>query len=249
MIGSHEKPKGHRAQLLCRRLVGARLLHCVTLFACALVVAGCKLDLASAGKTESAALSRAQPVATQSGGAPPQRMALAGGQVVIAGPRGFCIDRAASSTRAEEQAIVVLSSCRALGSGLLTRSASDSAILTATLAPAGVQLDIAQAAAQMQRLFATEQGRAALSRSGRAASVNVLESFAAEDAYFLRLSDTSPFPGGEVSAEYWRAIFGMEARVLTISAHGLEGAPLARNDGIRLLRDFKQSIQRASAKN
>lgn len=215
----------------------------------ALALSGCKFELANAGKSEAAAFASAQPVAARPGGTPPQRMALAGGQVVIAGPRGFCIDRAASSARAAEQAIVVLSSCRALGGGILARAPTDSAILTATLAPAGLQLDIAEAANQMKRLFASEQGRAALSRSGRAATVRVIESFAAEDAFFLRLSDTSPFPGGAVSAEYWRAIFAMDDRVMTISAHGLAGNPLQRNDGIRLLREFKLSIRAASGKN
>jgi len=221
----------------------------ITALLCMAILGGCKFDIAAAGKSESSALAKAQPVAALASGAAPSRMALAGGQIIVAGPRGFCIDRAASNARAEEQAIVVLSSCKALGGGLLAPSPGIPAILTATLAPASVQLDIVQAAEQMQRLFATEQGRAALSRSGRAGSVQVIESFLAEDAFYLRVSDTSPFPGGEVSAEYWRAIIALQGRVLTISAHGLADSPLARNDGIRMLRDFITSIREVSGKN
>lgn len=205
---------------------------------------GCRISLSESGKSEAAALASARPVSF--GGAMPARMALAGGAIVIAGPKGYCIDRAASSTDARDQAVVVLSACRDPGAEILNVLSPKTGLLTASVAPAGAMLDMQQVALPMQTLFATPQGRAALSRSGQAGSVIVHESFAAEDVYFLRLTDTAPFPGGGVTPDYWRAVLAQGDHVLTVAAFGTQDKPLERSDGIRLLRAFIAAIRTAS---
>ena len=211
-----------------------------------LSLSACKLSLGADGQTESRALAAARPVAGP-GGTPPKAMDVAGGSITIFGPRGFCIDRAASSARSDDQAVVVLSSCRDLGAGFLTPAPATPAILTAAVASADVTLDLPAAAPALQRLFASDDGRALLSRSGSARSVTVHEAFGAEDAFLLRLTDTSPFPGGNVGADYWRAIFVVDGRAITVSAYSAPGEALQRNDGIRLLREFILAIRAASS--
>ena len=211
-------------------------------------VAGCRLALPEAGQTEARALAAAKPVGMAGLAPPPREIRIAGSAITVSGPRGFCIDRAATSGEPQEQAVVVLSSCRELGSGFLAHEPEAPAILTAAVAPDGTRLDIVSSADQMRAFFATERGRAALSRESKAATVTVMESFLAEDAYFLRLSDSAPFPGGDVSRDYWRAILAVDGRVLTASVYGTGGGPLARNDGIRLLRSFVLAIRESSAK-
>jgi hypothetical protein len=210
-----------------------------------LAVSGCKMNLSETAQSEAAVLATASSV-SRNNGLPPREMKIAGGAITVSGPRGYCIDRAASSMRAEDQAVVVLSSCRELGGGFLSPAPEVAAILTVAVASADIALDLPAATPALQRLFTTDAGRALLSRAGTARSVTVHESFGAEDAFMVRLTDTSPFPGGEVGADYWRAIFSLGGRAVTVSAYGGPGQTLQRNEGIRLLRDFILSIRSAS---
>lgn len=175
--------------------------------------------------------------------APPARMAVAGGTVVVAGPSGFCIDTIASRDN-REGALVMLAACRSLAGGGPGTGRARGAILTASVTPAPAPAPVGELALPLAAYFATDEGRAALSRAGDAATVEVMDSRPDGDLFTLHLRDSAPFPGGTVAAEYRRAILDVNGRMVTVSAYGLPGAGVP---GAALLRDFAAAIRRASA--
>ena len=120
--------------------------------------------------------------------------------VVVEGSRGWCVAR--DMLRTDEAAsVVVFGSCAAITKeaapdpsdvpGVITVSVDNTASGTA---PADV----------LDAYFATERGRAALARDGRAESVRILETRQSGDALFLHAIDRSgvPFNAAE---DYWRS--------------------------------------------
>lgn len=198
------------------------------------LLAGCTLGEPDAGQ---------RPDESRFPGPPPSRMAVAQGAVIVAGPRGYCIDREASRDGGGAAALTVLSPCRQLGGGPFGPRPDHSAVLTAAVAPDDRTLDIAAAGTALAGFFASDAGRAALSRSGAAATVAVQESFAEGDAWLLHLSDTAPFAWGAVQAEYWRALLPAGGRMVTLAVLTLPEAPLTREAGLALLRDFVAALR------
>lgn len=180
-------------------------------------------------------------------GPPPARMGVARGAVIVAGPRGFCIDRAASQDRSGQAALTVLSSCGALGAGFFAPRPAHPAVLTAAVAAPGRGLPVVAAAPELAAFFASAPGRAALSRNGKAETVGVLESLTLDDALLLHLTDTAPFAWGAVQPDYWRALLMVGGRTVTLSVLTPPDAALSRDDGLALLRDFMQALRAATA--
>lgn len=177
---------------------------------------------------------------------PPARMGVAQGAVVVAGPRGFCIDRAASSDRQGGAALVVLSSCRALGAGLFAPGPAHPAVLTAAIAAPGRGGPGAVSAAALAAFTRSEPGRRALSRAGKANTVEVLETLAGGDAFLIRLSDSAPFAWGAVQPDYWRGVLAVGGRTVTVSVLALPETPLGRDEGLLLLQDFVVALRAAT---
>ena len=178
---------------------------------------------------------------------PPTRMGVANGQVIVAGPRGFCIDREVSRDARGAAALTVLSSCRGLGAGMFGPAPPHPAVLTAAVAPEGRQIDVEAAAAGLGAYFLSDRGRAALSRSGRAATVQVQEHFAEDGAYLLYLADSTPFSWGAVQPDYWRALLQVGGRMVTVSVLAVPEVPLSRDLGLALLRDFISALRVSTA--
>jgi hypothetical protein len=121
------------------------------------------------------------------------------------------------------------------------------ALLSAAVSPPGDGPVVAADAAALVAFFEGEAGRALLSRSGDAAQVRLIDSELRDGVLFLRLADTSPFEGAEVSAEYWRAVFDVGAHVVSLAAIPLARRPL-RPDGARaLLESFVARTRAANA--
>lgn len=180
-------------------------------------------------------------------GPPPARMAVAGGSVIVAGPRGFCIDREASRDAIGTSALTVLSACRELGGGMFAPAPEHPAVLTAAVAPEGRLIDVAAAEAGLTAYFASPRGRAMLSRSGQAETVELRESFAEDGAYFLHLTDRAPFSWGATQPDYWRALLQVGGRMVTVAVLALPGRPLERDKGLALLRDFIAALRESAA--
>lgn len=185
--------------------------------------------------------------ASRFGGPPPTRMAVAGGQVVIAGPKGFCIDRDASRDQGGQLGLSVLSSCRDLGGGSgFGADPAAKAVLTAVVAAQPGEILVGPAAPDLTRFFLSSRGRAMLSRSGRAETVALRETAVGADAYLMYLTDRARFDWGVVQPDYWRALLPLGGRMVTLSVLGPPESPLSREEGLDLMRAFIAATQSAT---
>lgn len=149
------------------------------------------------------------------------------GTVKIRAPRGYCIDKNASASLGP--AIVVL----------IGRCAAwypvAPAVVTLTIgAPASAGV-LQEGPDVLARYFASEPGRGVLARDGDPTHVEVIETRIADQALLLHVRDL-------LTGEYWRAITAIKGRLVTISASGVEGAPLASDRGLKLVEDTMQLL-------
>jgi hypothetical protein len=173
------------------------------------------------------------------------RLAVADGAVVIAGPKGFCVDRR-ESRLTPMGGFVFMGSCAVVRGGLFRYRPARPAILTASVGgPVGPNLTDGAADA-LRTYFRSNEGRAALSRSGDARTVTVLEDQVGAGAFLLYLRDVSRFPGGVAAPEYWRAVFDVGGRMIVLSAYGVQPGPLDRDEGLQMINAFVNAVRSAT---
>ena len=149
-----------------------------------------------------------------------QQVAVLNGALSVRAPASYCVDMA-SARSASDTASVLIGRCTS-GGGVTA------ALVTVTVgrtASGGVML--AETGA-LRAFMASEAGRRALARSGRAEDVVVLESGVVEGRLLLHLQD-------RLAGDYWRAVVAIKGRLVTVSATGAEGAPLRPEEGRRLV--------------
>lgn len=172
----------------------------------------------------------------------PASVAVAGGALTVAGPAGYCVDRRLSRT-GEAEAFVVLGSCAAFSRGA-ARPPGTPAVLTATVS--------AEPAAEpergtLERFLRSPQGRAAISRAGRAETVEILSAQSERDVLFLYIRDSSAAAEGPATdPAYWRAVFGLNGRLVTATVLAFADRPLSRDQGFDLLTDFVARLRAAN---
>jgi hypothetical protein len=143
-----------------------------------------------------------------------------GGEINVLAPPFYCVGQQASRTQ-DDTAVVLIGRCTNNGNVA-------AALLTVTIgrfASGGVMLAGAE---RLRQFLGSTAGRKALSRTGRAGDVQVLQSGVVDGTLLLHLND-------RVAGEYWRAIIGIKGRLVTVSASGAEGAPLTPEAGRRLV--------------
>ncbi len=205
----------------------------LTAAAAALALAGCAggLDLTAGGFG----------AATSA----PKTLAVAGRSVVVAGPDGYCIDRSVSKV-AGKSAFVVMASCASITGVAEAGTPLFPALLTAAVTRTEVGGPLPDAA-ELKTFVASEAGRAALARDGRAASVDILESQRNDDAFLIRLRDRSHGGVENVDEVYWRGLAVLNGQLLTISVLSFPDAPLTANQGLATLRAFLARIRAESS--
>lgn len=178
--------------------------------------------------------------------AAPEALTVAGGAVTITGPRGYCIDTAASGDR-EFGAFVLLGSCASLDRDVSRPHPRAPGVLTVTVSNGAIgQTEVEPLLARLETFFQTPEGRASLSRDGRAGSVELLTTRIGNDALFLHARDASGRARG-IHDEYWRALFGVNDRLVTLSVNALPETPLSAEDGFNTLNAFVAQIRAANA--
>ena len=106
---------------------------------------------------------------------------------------------------------------------------------------------IADAFPAMKAFFRSEEGRAALSRTGDAATVKLLDAGGKGDVFYIHARDRSASFVPVVSDEYWRAIFNVNGRIVSASVMALRDRSMS-SDAARLLLDgFVSRIKAANA--
>ena len=150
----------------------------------------------------------------------------------VRAPEFYCIDTK-SARASDDTAVVLIGRCNAAGQVA-------AALVTVTVgraASAGVMLAEPLA---LRAFMASPAGRRALSRSGRAEDLQVLESgVLGGDRLMLHLNDRE-------EGEYWRAIIAIKGRLVTISASGAEGVPLTPAQGRRLVEQTVAAVRAAN---
>lgn len=183
----------------------------------------------------------------------PQTIAVADGAVVIGGPRGYCIDRGGSRLGGDT-AFVLLGSCASISRNVAVPAPDFPAVLTASVTKDGGTAPPTQTALQqLERYFAGPEGRAVLSRDGQAGSVDILETRRENGAILIHLRDRSTNTTSGLDDTYWRGLFQLNGRLVTVSVFGLARQPLSTDTGLATLRTFlariRQQTQPAPAAN
>ena len=154
-----------------------------------------------------------------------------GGALQIGVPAGYCVDGGASRERGDN-AVILMGRCNDAAKAI----------------PALVSVSVGQAAsggvmtaggAALAAFFTSTQGRATLSRDGRAADIKVIEALGVGDAFLLHLQDRR-------AGEYWRAVIGVKGRLVTVSATGTPELPLPAADSRMVLETVLTAMRQAN---
>jgi hypothetical protein len=186
--------------------------------------------------------------AMMAGGSGRTSVTVAGRSVVIAGPAGFCVDRASSNTTSDG-AFVLMTDCRLLGAGGGSGVPAMGAALTASVSTGGLAGegdDPAQTLEEMREFAPTPEGRAMLGRSGQPGSVRILATHTRRDVFYVLVEDRGRQPIQGIDRRFWRAFLEVNGRMTALSVLGFEGAGLTPQEGLNHLAAFADAIQRAN---
>jgi len=173
------------------------------------------------------------------------RIEVARGAVVIAGPRGYCVDRQGSRP-GNDPAFVLLGACDAIAGDVPATRPIRRAILTATVValPAGAALPAPDVVAGFLQ---SEDGRTMLSRSGDAAQVEILASIVSADTVLMRIRDRGRLDGPRVADTYWRAVFAHDRHMVTLAVLAPAGTSIASASQRVLLEQFIDRVRAVNA--
>lgn len=174
-------------------------------------------------------------------------LAVAGGDVTIQGPKGFCIDKRGSSDRSSG-AFVLLASCAAIQNDPDAPRPNARALLTASVSGDGAAApDITAQADALAFYFESEEGRATLARDGNGQSLEVLTTAMDGDVFIIHARDNSTDSTPALAEDHWRAIFVVNERLIAASVMEVSTRKLASEEGEALLKQFVSRIRTASA--
>ncbi|WP_146346265.1 hypothetical protein [Falsiphaeobacter marinintestinus] len=161
----------------------------------------------------------------------PQQMTLvdlAGGDVLLSAPRGYCIDPS-SVRRSTNAGFALLARCDALGvKGFF--AAQELALITVTTAPQ----DTGATAPTLDDLIAS------------ASPSKIIESKHADGLPLIRLATEQSVTDG-LSPEHWRSAFALNGQLVGLALYAPETSPALGSDGARILAELANLTRRASA--
>ena len=165
---------------------------------------------------------------TQFGGRKPlKEISLAGGQIKVSAPDGYCFDRRSIRHNAQ-RGFAVMARCDALGvRGFF--GAHDLAIATITTVPqaAGAR------APTLAELAKTGGDAKVLSRQNR-------------DGLALIRFDDGPHQVSDVSKTHWRGAFALNGQLVGLALYAPEGSDALNSSGAALLSDLTRRTRKAS---
>lgn len=156
------------------------------------------------------------------------------GTMKVAAPVGYCVDK--QSARQDTNGAVVLIG-RCSGASNLAP-----AVISVTIGQAGSAGVIADGGAAMAAFFQTEAGRAALSRAGRADTVQIVQSGIVDAAVILRINEAGV-------GDYWRTIAGISGRLVTVSVQAPSEAGFDPATGRKLLAASLAAMRNANERS
>ncbi|MEM9582258.1 MAG: hypothetical protein AAGA08_04015 [Pseudomonadota bacterium] len=161
---------------------------------------------------------------------------------------GFCVDPVSTRSGTAE-AFLVFGNCAAITGNPDQPQPYLRAVATAAVTDSGVTAEgaVRPQVANLNAYFRTAAGRAALSRSNVADTVEVLDGFADDGALFLRVRDSSDTSFEGAAETYWRAYFDAGNSVVALSVIGFSQSPISSGESLDVLRSFVDRNQRAPA--
>ncbi len=172
----------------------------------------------------------------------PEQIRVANKEVLIAGPKGFCIDPTETQD-ADGSAFVLLGSCAAIANSRSKPHPKVPAILTATVSRKSTNPPITGSMPALAEFFTSKAGRAALSRDGNADTVEVVKTLDRDGVFYIRARDSSSDILAGAADEYWRALFDVNGRIVSASVFGLREHPIASVKGFEVLQGFTKRIR------
>lgn len=154
-----------------------------------------------------------------------------GGALQVGVPPGYCIDRKASR-ESRDTAVVLMGRCT-------DAMKATAALITVSVGPGGSAGVMTAGGPALASYFTSAQGRATLSRSGRARDVKVIAALGSGDAFLLHLQDRNV-------GEYWRAVIGVKARLVTLSATGTDKVRLDPAEARKILEKALDALRAAN---
>lgn len=179
-----------------------------------------------------------------------QKRTVMSGAVTIAAPKGYCVD--VSSLRDQASgAFVPFGACAALTRNPADPSPKKPAFLVASVSPMpqGVVSSADAAAPLMEQARAfleSAAGRAALSRSGKADTVEILDLKTASGVVKVLTRDSSPNRPKTLSDMTWRAFLPLGDTLVVASVTGFTDHPINRRNGLSQLNGFVGAVAAAN---
>ena len=154
-----------------------------------------------------------------------------GGALQVAAPPGYCVDKR-SARQQTDGAVVLMGRCSG-GSDLAP------AVISVTIGEAGSAGVLADGGAALAAYFQTKDGRAALSKTGQAQSVRIVQAVNTNKMFALRIAEMGV-------GDYWRAIVSLSGRLVTLSVQGPAGSTLDPATGRKLLDASLVAMRKAN---
>lgn len=174
----------------------------------------------------------------------PESAKVTRGEVVIAGPRGYCIDKSARRD-GPDGTFLLLASCAALSRTPDAPFPPIPGVLSAMVSAQADGANLGASLGEIEQFLSSPAGRAALGRSGNADAVQVLQSRIARGVLLLHIRDEGAFDGPAIESDYWRAIFSVRDHIVTLSAMAPAGQ--SGNGSLDTLEGFIARVQRENA--
>lgn len=154
---------------------------------------------------------------------------ILGGAIKVGTPSGFCVDKNASRA-GEDSAVVLMGRCSA-------DAQTAAALISVSVGRSGSGGVMTQGPTLLATYFKTAEGRAALSRDGRADGIEIKQVSGVDGTLFLLVDD-------RMQGQYWRAITSLGGRLITVSAAGTPEIALDQAKGRKLVDDTLLAIRR-----
>lgn len=158
-------------------------------------------------------------------------MPVIGGALDVTAAPGYCVDRQASR-ETDAQAVVIIGRCS-------DRSGSLPAIVTVAVGVPGSAVSLTAGPEALAAFFASDAGRATLSRDGDAASVSIRDIRTTDGRLVLHLDDVA-------TGETWRTLFGLRGRLVSVSVTAATGQGQTGDAGKALLDRSTTAMIRAN---
>ena len=175
----------------------------------------------------------------------PASITVASKSIVIAGPRGYCIDRSATRDSASG-AFVLLGSCASIANNARAAAPRIPGVLTASVSDRS-SADISASLDELEAFFNSTLGRAALARDGQAGSITILSTRRRNGAFYLHVRDDSENRVVSLAPIYWRGLFDVRGRIVTVTVTGFKERPMSAAVGFATLNAFAARIMRENS--